>query len=212
LKFEWRFDFPGECVELGNCYAEQLIVCSGSNPRGWTGAIGKYRPDWTMAKPVMKLCEFSRSESVLQRMARKALKLAPRGGVRGDVLILNKLSLVADDELRLEWWAREAHPWDRDLPSLRQSELFCQQALRDTEAALRRLFQMIPYVEQIDFQVLERNVSNPVILAGNVERTDVIAASYSPSIKMRMITMGVRFLMVGGHLEPLDMATLVPSR
>ncbi len=142
-------------------------------------------------------------ETKLQRAARKALALAPRGGVRQDVLMINQLSNIPAQQLRIEWCARDVHPWDQDLPAREQAELFCQQALHDTEAAILRLFQMLPGIQQVDFRVLDPKASNRVILAGNVERDEIPAARRLQSIKMRLMMMGVRFLMAGGHLEPL---------
>jgi len=161
----------------------------------------------------------------VQRIARRALSLAPRGGVRDDGLRLVKLRQLSGQETSLEWWARCIHPWDSDLSPLRQSELFSQQALLDTEAALIRLFRRLPGIDHIAFRVLDpvaRNgfaavdtkegadgaVESPefgvrVILAGNVERKDLIPARHSQSIKMRLMMMGVRFLLVGGQLEAL---------
>jgi hypothetical protein len=139
--------------------------------------------------------------------------------------MLAKLRQVSGQETSLEWWARCVHPWDSDLSPVRQSELFSQQALLDTEAALIRLFRRLPDIHHIAFRVLDplarhrfppvdtkegddEAVESPefgvrVILAGNVERQDVIPARHSQSIKMRLMMMGVRFLLVGGHLEPL---------
>jgi hypothetical protein len=144
------------------------------------------------------------SQTRLHRAARKALKLAPRGGVRNDVLVLSKLSKVTEQELQLEWLAREVHPWDRDLPSWRQAELFCQQALQDTEAAILRLFRMLPDVAHVEVRVLDPQAANRVILAGKVERDEIPWVCRLESIKMRLLMMGVRFLMAGGHLEPLS--------
>jgi len=139
----------------------------------------------------------------LQRLARKALALAPRGCVRNDVLVVSKVNKVSDQELQIEWWGRDVHPWDRDLPPSRQDELFSQQALQDTESAVLRLFQKLPDINQIDFRALAPSAAHRVILAGMVERDDIIDACRSQSIKMRLMMMGVRFLMAGGHLEPL---------
>jgi hypothetical protein len=142
-------------------------------------------------------------QTKLQRVTRKALALAPRGGVRDDVLTINQLSNIPAQQLRIDWCARDVHPWDRDRPPRDQAELFCQQALHDTEAALLRLFQMLPDIHQVDFRVLDPQASHQVILAGNVEREEIPGARRLQSIKMRLMMMGVRFLMAGGHLEPL---------
>ena len=67
------------------------------------------------------------------------------------MLVLNSLRLSGHC-LQLEWREREIHPWDRDLPPSRQGELFGEQALQDTDAALIRLFQRLPEIEQIEFR------------------------------------------------------------
>jgi hypothetical protein len=61
-----------------------------------------------------------------------ALALTPRGAVPKDVLAIK--SLVVG--LRVEWFARDVHPWDRDLPERRKAELFAQQCLEDVDAAI----------------------------------------------------------------------------
>jgi hypothetical protein len=168
----------------------------------------------------------------VRRIVRKALALAPRGCVRNDVLMLHELRKFSGQELQLHWWARNVHPWDQTLSVARRCELFSQQALHDTESALIRLFQRLPDLKEVAFRVLDPGVPNrvipgaheqreeaplerhefdpKVILAGNVERNDVIPEPRSPSIKMRLLMMGVRFLMVGGHLEPLAAGNLCP--
>jgi hypothetical protein len=139
----------------------------------------------------------------LHHVAKKALKLSPRGCVRNDVLMLSKLNRISDQELQLEWFARDVHPWDRDLPAPHQAELFCQQALQDTEAAILRLSRMLPDIAQVNFRVLDPHASRRVILTGNVERREIPWACRLESIKMRLLMMGVQFLMAGGQLESL---------
>ena len=75
----------------------------------------------------------------VQQIVRRALALRPRGAVPNDVLILNSL-ILSSHCLKLEWRARDIHPWDRDLPPAQQAELFSEQALQDTDVALNRLF------------------------------------------------------------------------
>src|SRR5580692_7890644 len=50
----------------------------------------------------------------------RALTMAPRGGVAGDGSLSPKMSL----SLNVEWYARDLHPWDSDLPVDRRAELF----------------------------------------------------------------------------------------
>jgi len=81
------------------------------------------------------------------------LALKPRGAVRNDVLAIKQLAVG----LRVEWFARDTHPWDRDLPERRQAELFAQQCLEDVDAAIPRLFEGLPEIEVLEISVLERN-------------------------------------------------------
>jgi hypothetical protein len=131
--------------------------------------------------------------------ARRSLALAPRGAVPNDVLVLTKLST---SPLRIEWRARDLHPWDRDLSLALRTKLFHEQALQDTEEALRRLFAGFPAMEQIVFRVLEPAAPNRVIAAGNVARGEFDAADRFPSLRMRLHMMGVRIAAAGKELEP----------
>jgi hypothetical protein len=115
------------------------------------------------------------------------------------VLILKSLRLSSHC-LQLEWHARDLHPWDRDLPAPRQAELFSQQALQDTDAALLRLFQRLPEVEQIEFQVLEPRHVGGVILTGVVDRESALDPEPPPSLRMRLHMLGVRYRMADDHL------------
>ena len=58
----------------------------------------------------------------MTREIARSLSLQPRGGVAHDVLHLDALSL----RLRVEWRARDVHPWDRDLSEHRQAQLFAR--------------------------------------------------------------------------------------
>ena len=140
----------------------------------------------------------------LQRLVVKALKLKPRGGVANDVLVLNKVS----GQLHLEWRARDVHPWDRDLPPGRQAELFLEQALQDTDAAILRLFQTLPEIDQIEIRVLDAYDSTKVILEGTVAREEALATDTSGSLRLRLRMLGVQYgRIVGDHLEPLSAQT-----
>ena len=133
------------------------------------------------------------------RAVRSALALPPRGGIRNDVLILKSLR-VSGRCLQLEWRARAIHPWDRDLPPSRQAELFSEQALQDTDAAIIRLFRMLPDIEEIKLQVVKPMAFGGVILTGVVHRETALAPEPPPSLKQRLITLGVRYKMGGDHL------------
>lgn len=137
----------------------------------------------------------------LQPLVVKALKLKPRGGVANDVLVLNKVS----GQLQLEWRARDVHPWDRDLPPGRQAELFLEQALQDTDAAILRLFQTLPEIGQIEIRVLDAHDSTKVILGGIVAREEALATDTSVSLRLRLRMLGVQYgRIVGDRLEPLS--------
>jgi hypothetical protein len=138
-------------------------------------------------------------DSSIERVVRRALALRSRGAIAGDVLVLNSLC-QAGHRLRLEWHARDIHPWDRDLPNSQQAELFSKQALEDTDAALGRLFRRLPEIEEIEFQVLKPMSSGGVILTGVVDRETALNPKPSPSLRMRLKMLGVRYQMADDHL------------
>jgi len=135
----------------------------------------------------------------VQQIVRRALALRPRGAIANDVLILNNL-ILSGRYLKLEWRARDIHPWDRDLPLTEQAELFSEQALQDTDAALIRLFQGLAEIEQIEFQVLKPDGFGDVILAGVVDRERVLAPEVELSLRMRLLNLGVTYQMVDNRL------------
>jgi hypothetical protein len=135
----------------------------------------------------------------VQQIARRALALRPRGAIPNDVLILNNL-ILSGHRLKLEWRARDIHPWDRDLPLAEQAQLFSEQALQDTDVALIRLFQSLREIEQIEFQVLKPDGFGDVILAGVVDRERVLAPERSLSLRMRLRNLGVTYQMADDHL------------
>ena len=138
--------------------------------------------------------------SPLRRLVRKALALTPRGFVSQDVLVLCDFSA----QLRVEWRTRDIHPWDGSLPVDRRSELFRDQAFRDTDAAIVRLFRILPDIDAIEVRVLAPRPPNRTILAGAVARLDAHAARSHTSPGMRLRLMGVRWRLEGGRLAPLD--------
>jgi hypothetical protein len=145
----------------------------------------------------------------IQRIVRRALALRPRGAIPNDVLVLNSLRLDGDC-LQLEWRARDIHPWDRDLPDSLQAELFSNQAFQDTDAALIRLFQRLPEVEQIKYQVLRPMAFGGVILSGVVDRQEALDRHPLPSLRMRLHTLGVRYKMAEDHLVLLPANSWAP--
>src|SRR5208282_3730896 len=123
--------------------------------------------------------------------------LKPRGGIRNDVLVINRLAM----RVRVEWFARDVHPWDSDLPERRKAELFAQQCLEDVDAAIPRLFAQLPEIDVLEIQVLERSTQNKII-AGVVDRGD-LAAQAGSSSGMRLKTIGINFRCTDLRLEPI---------
>jgi hypothetical protein len=93
------------------------------------------------------------------------------------------------------------HPWDSDLPSELRAEKFVQQSLTDTNAAIGRLFEMLPEAEVIEIRVLDANSGAPII-AGTITRDEALTVS-SPSPGMKLKKLGVGYGLRNGHFEPL---------
>jgi hypothetical protein len=123
----------------------------------------------------------------LRRTIVRALALAPRGFVPRDVLVLKSFSV----RVRLDWRTRDVHPWDRVLAPERERELFREQALRDTEAAIVRCFSLLPELQEIDVCVLEPR-ADTAIFRGTVARRDAEAVRDIASPRMRLELMGIR--------------------
>jgi hypothetical protein len=136
------------------------------------------------------------SERII-RQATQALALKPRGGIRKDVLVINRLVMG----LRVEWFARDVHPWDSDLPERRKAELFAQQCLEDVDAAIPRLFEQLPEIDVLEIEVLER-ASKSKIIGGVVHRSD-LDAQVGSSLGMRLKTIGINYRCADLRLEPI---------
>jgi hypothetical protein len=135
-----------------------------------------------------------------ERSIDRALALYLRGEVRRDGLI----PISVATQLEIEWRARDIHPWDRDLLSASERATAClDQALHDTEAAIRRLFITLPPIEVIKVRVRDRT-SDDVILSGSVSRPDFLARDERLSIGMRLLYMGVTRHSEARLLEPLE--------
>jgi hypothetical protein len=145
----------------------------------------------------------------VQQIVRRALALRPRGAIPNDVLVLTSLGLSGHC-LQLEWRARDIHPWDCDLPPAQQAELFSKQALLDTDAALIRLFERLPEITQIEFQVLNPMAFGGVILTGAVDRENALDPEPPPSLRMRLNMLGVRYKIADEHLVLLPANSWVP--
>lgn len=152
---------------------------------------------------------FTLFQPSIQKIVKRALALRPRGTIPNDVLALNSLRLSGHC-LQLEWRARDIHPWDRDLPDSLQAELFSIQALQDTDAALIRLFQRLPEVEQIKFQVFKPKAVGRVILMGVVDCETALALDPPRSLRMRLNMLGVRYKMAEDQLLLLPVNSWAP--
>jgi hypothetical protein len=126
-----------------------------------------------------------------------ALKLAPRGAVPNDILAIDRFSIRLD----VKWFARDVHPWDRDLPPRLQAELFTNQCLEDVEAVIPRLFEQLPEIDVLEIGVLQRD-SSIRIVGGIVHRTDLVTQSGS-SVGMRLRTLGINYRRAGLEFETI---------
>lgn len=138
---------------------------------------------------MLKLLErYLCSDSWRRRRIQQALELERRGEARKDGLKL----VAVQHRLEIQWEARGIHPWDRHLPRDERQRRFVEQSLADTEAAIARLFEASPELGVIDFRVTEPR-SGATMLSGEIARTDFENARTSPSVRMRLIDMGVNF-------------------
>jgi hypothetical protein len=133
----------------------------------------------------------------------QALALNLRDEVRGDGLALSR----ALSRLEIEWYARDIHPWDRErgLSPEEKAYLFVQQCLRDTEAAISRLFERLPQVDIIEARVLEPKSKMPII-AGTVSRSG-LEKNDQLSAGMRLMLSGVTFRLSGWSFDALDVGS-----
>ena len=142
----------------------------------------------------------------IRSLVNRSLTLRPRGGVVNDRLVLHKLS----GQLQLEWHARPIHPWDRDLPPCRQVEAYFEQAVADTDFAIRRMFQRLPEIDVIEIRVLDTQDPTKIMLAGVVTREDALAADLSYSPKMRLKMMGIQYAKIVGPCLEFVPPSLTP--
>ena len=123
-----------------------------------------------------------------RRNVLRALALHRRGEVRADGLTL----LRVRNRLEILWRSREIHPWDVNVAGEQRAELFHEQLIADTEAAIFRLFHALPQIERIDLQVLDPTSDN-VILTGTVHRSALDSVQALLSARMRLHRLGVEF-------------------
>ncbi len=138
---------------------------------------------------MLKLLEtYLRKHGWYRRRIEQALNLERRGEARKDGLQLCAMR----HRLEIRWQARNVHPWDRHLPRDVRHARFIEQALMDTEAAIARLFEASPELDVMDLCVTHPE-SDATMLSGTVQRSDFQNAGSSPSVRMRLMEMGVMF-------------------
>jgi hypothetical protein len=133
----------------------------------------------------------------LRKRVNRALALHRRGEVRADGLELRNMKTT----IRVEWVAREIHPWDRQIASRLKERLFARQSLEDVDAAITRLFEQLPEADAFEVRVL-REGDNRLLFHGRVERADVAVASHSSPL-MKLNSLGIKFQVSNWQLEPL---------
>jgi len=125
-------------------------------------------------------CKFSDSIS-------DALALHKRNEVRSDGLSVESLC----NRLEIQWRARDVHPWDRELSGKERESAFLRQLMQDAEAALIRLFDGLPELDEIDVIVLDLQAEN-VLLSGTVQRASFAGPFHRIwSLRMRLAFLGI---------------------
>lgn len=143
---------------------------------------------WKLVENLLRRLDFQRQ----RRSIARALALDDWQEVRRDGLKL----IDASHRLELRWTARGIHPWDLQLPTQDRATTSFDQYLADTESALLRLFQGLPYIDVIDFSVVDP-ASDLVIISGTVHRSTLSTVRSLLSVRMRLKLMGVCFSLPG---------------
>ena len=99
-------------------------------------------------------------------------------------------------QLAIQWRARDVHPWDHDLAPAKKEAIFVEQCLADTEAAIIRLFDALPYIDEIEVNVLAPTTESP-IMTGTVCRADLNSPRFVASVRMRLRNLGIRCHLAG---------------
>jgi hypothetical protein len=100
--------------------------------------------------------------------------------------------------LKVEWQARDVHPWNEDLPVGRRAELLTTELMADTIVAIRQIFERLAEVDVIHIRVLAPNAPDKTVLAGTVCRDDVDAAQACRSPAMSLKLLGVQYCLADG--------------
>jgi hypothetical protein len=142
-----------------------------------------------------------------KRKVSRALDLYLRGEVRRDGLQLTSMR----SSLEIEWRARDVHPWDRDSRRDERRAMLVSQTLFDTDAAIARLFDSLPYVDVLQIRVLGVG-SDTSILGGTVTRSSLEEVRDGLSVRMKLRELGITYHSEGLQFEPLPVNGLVYDR
>ena len=123
------------------------------------------------------------NEDGLAVRVRHAIESRRHGEAKGGGLKLAALSTV----LRVEWMAREIHPWEQNSWQDQKDRLFTEQCLEDTLAVIERLFKEMPDLSALEIGV-RRGASEAPLLAGVVRREQLEqAGNRAPGMKLKML-------------------------
>jgi hypothetical protein len=140
-----------------------------------------------------------RRQRQLWRRLTKALGIGRRPAESSGVATLNQVST----HLEIEWYARDVHPWDRDLPDKRKAVLFAEASLAQTATAIRRAFERFPEVSSLSIRVLAPRKPHGLLFSGSVLRRDLegVPGHLSPAMTLKLL--GIDYQLIDGVLEPL---------
>lgn len=110
---------------------------------------------------------------------------------------------LSEDFVECDWVAREADPWDADLPGSVGQKHASLQALKDAIDVRNLLFRILPGADTALLRVYRSGPSDDeLIITGTSERRDRHAPSVR-SLAMRAQLLGFRFSMNDGVLNEL---------
>jgi hypothetical protein len=118
-----------------------------------------------------------------------ALELEVRGAVAHDQLRVKRCAT----QLVIEWFARDVHPWDRDLAPEQQARRFVERAVIDTVAAIQQLFDGVPEIDCLHVRVWDRTPPCEPVLAGTVSRAEFEECQEHRSPIMTLKSLGLVF-------------------
>ena len=147
---------------------------------------------------ITRFVQERRQRQMWRRLA-KALGIGRRPADSADVTPLRHVST----HMEIEWYARDIHPWDRDLPDKRKAALFAEGSLAHTATAIRRAFERFPEVTSVSIRVLAPRKPHGILFAGSVSRLDLAGVPENLSPAMTLKLLGITYQMSDGVLEPL---------